>query len=85
MTWMVEYAGMLLSRHRVRPDGRTAFEVRRGRKASQPISELGEKILYLPLKTAPHRKFQYGIYVGIQAWTLMIDPCCSSPIIRCSS
>ena len=67
MTWTVEYAGMLLSRHRVRPDGRTASEVRRGKKASQPICELGEKILYLPLKTAPDRKFQYGIYVGTQA------------------
>ena len=66
MTWLVEYAGLLLSRHKVRFNGKTAYENRRGKRASMPICQFGEKILYLPLKTVPHRKFQYGIFVGIQ-------------------
>jgi hypothetical protein len=65
MTWLVEYAGVLITRHKVRPDGRTSFEAVRGKKASLPICGFGEKVLYLPAKTVPNRKFDYGVYLGV--------------------
>eukprot|EP00972_Heterocapsa_arctica_P052259 7688439-Heterocapsa_arctica.AAC.1 len=65
MTWLVEYAGILITRQKVRPDGRTGFEAVKGKRASLPICGLSEKILYLPAKRVPHRKFDYGIYLGV--------------------
>eukprot|EP00972_Heterocapsa_arctica_P011557 1693072-Heterocapsa_arctica.AAC.1 len=59
MTWLVEYAGVLITRHMVRPDGRTGYEAVRGKRASVPICGFGEKILHLPARTVPHRKFDY--------------------------
>jgi hypothetical protein len=56
MTWLVEYAGVLITRHKVKPDGRTGFEAVRGKRASVPICGFGEKILYLPAKTVAHRE-----------------------------
>ena len=43
MTWLVEYAGVLITRHRVRADGRTGYEHVRGKKASLPVCGFGEK------------------------------------------
>eukprot|EP00972_Heterocapsa_arctica_P075682 11162978-Heterocapsa_arctica.AAC.1 len=60
MTWLVEYAGVLITRHKVRPDGRTGFEAVRGKRASLPICWFGKKVLDLPSKTVPHRKFDCG-------------------------
>eukprot|EP00972_Heterocapsa_arctica_P022901 3369141-Heterocapsa_arctica.AAC.1 len=51
MTWLVECAGVLITRHKVKPDGPTGFEAVRGKRASLPISGFGEKILHLPAKT----------------------------------
>eukprot|EP00972_Heterocapsa_arctica_P036714 5405381-Heterocapsa_arctica.AAC.1 len=49
--WFVEYAGVLITRHKVNPDGRTGFEAVRGKRASLPICGFGEKVLHLPAKT----------------------------------
>eukprot|EP00972_Heterocapsa_arctica_P071633 10582097-Heterocapsa_arctica.AAC.1 len=51
MTWLVEYSGVLITRHKVKPDGRTGFEAVRGKPASLSICGFGEKVLYLPAKT----------------------------------
>eukprot|EP00972_Heterocapsa_arctica_P094222 13895542-Heterocapsa_arctica.AAC.1 len=51
MTWLIEYAGVLITRRKVKPDGRTGFEAVRSKRASLPICGLGEKILHLPDKT----------------------------------
>eukprot|EP00972_Heterocapsa_arctica_P009602 1415713-Heterocapsa_arctica.AAC.1 len=32
MTWLVEYAGVLTTRRKVKPDGRTGFEAVRGKR-----------------------------------------------------
>jgi hypothetical protein len=65
MTWLVEYAGVLTTRHKVKPDGRTGFEAIRGKRASLPICGFGEKFLYQPSKIVPNRKVDYGIYLGV--------------------
>eukprot|EP00972_Heterocapsa_arctica_P108089 15918986-Heterocapsa_arctica.AAC.1 len=51
ITWFVEYAGVLITRHKVKPDGRTGFDAVRGKPASLPICGFGEKVLHLPAKT----------------------------------
>eukprot|EP00972_Heterocapsa_arctica_P100167 14770211-Heterocapsa_arctica.AAC.1 len=51
MTWLTEYAGVLITRHKVKPDGRKGFEAVRGKRAFLPICGFGEKILHLPAKT----------------------------------
>eukprot|EP00972_Heterocapsa_arctica_P000624 91260-Heterocapsa_arctica.AAC.1 len=51
ITWLVEYAGVLITRRKVKPDGRTRFEAVRGKRASLPICGFGENILHLPAKT----------------------------------
>eukprot|EP00972_Heterocapsa_arctica_P034937 5143528-Heterocapsa_arctica.AAC.1 len=60
MTWFVEYAAVLITRHKVKPDGRTGFEAVQGKRASLPICGFGEKVLHLPAKTVPNRRFDYG-------------------------
>ncbi len=65
MTWLVEYAGVLLTRHKVRPDGRTGYEAVRGKRASLPMCGFGEKVLFLPAKSVANRRFEYGIYLGV--------------------
>eukprot|EP00972_Heterocapsa_arctica_P054743 8068301-Heterocapsa_arctica.AAC.1 len=65
MTWLVEYAGVLITRHKVKSDGRTGFEAVRGKRASLPICRFGKKILHLPAKTVPNRKFDYGVFLGV--------------------
>eukprot|EP00972_Heterocapsa_arctica_P041032 6047606-Heterocapsa_arctica.AAC.1 len=51
ITWLVEYACILITRHKVKLEGRTGFEAVRGKGAALPICGLGEKILHLPAKT----------------------------------
>jgi hypothetical protein len=65
MTFLVEYAGVLITRHKVKLDGRTSYEAIRGKRASLPICGFGEKVLYLPSKTVPHRRFSDGVYLGV--------------------
>jgi hypothetical protein len=65
MTWLVEYAGVLITRHKIRPDGRTGYETVRGKRASLPMCGFGEKVLFLPAKSVPNRRFEYGIYLGV--------------------
>eukprot|EP00972_Heterocapsa_arctica_P020978 3090536-Heterocapsa_arctica.AAC.1 len=62
MTWL---AGVLITRHRVKPDGRTSYEAIRGKRASLPICGFGEQVLQIPSKIVPHRKFDYGVYLGV--------------------
>ena len=63
--FMVEYAGVLISRHKVNEDGRTGFETIKNKKAALPICAFGEKVMYLPSKSAAVRRWQYGAYLGI--------------------
>ena len=66
--WLVEHASHLYSRYRVGTDGRTPMERTRGRRIKRPVCELGEQILYMPLKAGRggkyDAKFHKGIYLG---------------------
>ena len=70
LAWIVESAGTIITRYRIGSDGRTAYQRLKGKRPSNMIVPLGEKVLYLPLKTtgkmnklAP--KFKYGVYGGV--------------------
>ena len=66
--WLVEHASHLYSRYKVGADGRTPLERIRGRSVKRPICELGEQILYMPLKAGRGGKFdarfRMGTYLG---------------------
>ena len=49
--WMVRHAGCLISRCRVQPNGRTPWEMIRGRKTNAPIAAFGEVIMFKIPKT----------------------------------
>lgn len=63
--FLVEHAGTLLSKYKVYSDGKTAYERVTGRKSCPPMCAFGEKILFLPLKGARQRKWQYGVFLGV--------------------
>jgi hypothetical protein len=44
--WMVQYAAAIMNRARRGDDGRTAWELRQGRKLFKPLCPFGEKVLY---------------------------------------
>ena len=50
MQWLIRWAAMLLSRYKVGPDGKTAYERRRWRKCSIPLAAFGEKVWYTKLE-----------------------------------
>ena len=66
--WIVKHAALVISRYKIGADGKTPYERTKGKKASQPMVSLGEKVLYMPLKAARGDKmdvrFEYGTYVG---------------------
>ena len=73
LAW-IENAGTVITKYRVGKDSRTTYQRLKGKKPSNMIVRLGEKVLYLPLKSARKQnklapKFKYGLYVGVNAWT----------------
>ena len=74
MAWIVEHSGNMITRYRVGKDGRTAYQRLKGKAPSNKTLPLGEKVLYLPLKSAGKQnklapKFKYGIFVGVNPRT----------------
>ncbi len=72
--WIVEAVGTMITRYRIGQDGKTPYQRLKGKKPSNVLVPIGEKVLYLPLKQ-PGRmnklapKFKYGIYVGVNPRT----------------
>ena len=68
LPWIVEHAPQLRNRFLVGSDGKTAVERLRGRAVARPMFELGEKVMFLPLKGARagdyDARFAYGVYLG---------------------
>ena len=66
--WIIKHAALMISRYKVGSDGMTPYERTKGKKASQPMVCIGERVLFMPLKAARGDKmdvrFEYGIYVG---------------------
>ena len=63
--FLVEYAGVLLSRHKVWNNGKTSYEHIKGKRSSAAVCEFGEQVLFLPAKTVTHRAWRRGTYLGI--------------------
>eukprot|EP00973_Karenia_brevis_P072868 10119675-Karenia_brevis.AAC.1 len=47
LPWMAAYSARLINRSRKGPDGRTAWELRRGRAWRQPLVPCAECVMYL--------------------------------------
>ena len=74
LPWIVEYSGTVITRYRVGKDGRTAYCRIKGKNPSNKVVPLGEKVLYMPLKSAGKKnklavKFKYGVFVGVHPRT----------------
>ena len=67
--WMVRHAAALITRCRVRPEGRTSLEMIKGRKSNAQITEFGETVLFKIRKTRlnpgkSEDQWDTGIYLG---------------------
>jgi hypothetical protein len=49
--WLVRHSAYLITRCRVRPNGRTSFQVMKGRKSNGKLAEFGEMVHFLIPKT----------------------------------
>ena len=56
MPWMIEYAGVLLNRYNVGADGKTGYERLKGKVASLPGLEFGERVHWRSNAPAKDRK-----------------------------
>ena len=69
LKWLVEHASYLYNNFHVGLDGRTPVERWKGRRTPRQICDLGEAVMYLPLKGArPGKfddKFQDGVMLGV--------------------
>ena len=68
VAWMVMWAAMTINIGRKGADGRTAWELRHGKKFQRPVADFAELILYQPESKPPSRltpKFLKGIFLGI--------------------
>ena len=71
LPWLVAFAAALMNRSRRGPDGRTAWELRKGRACRRQLCAFGEKFLYLPagkrvsqLDTGYKEAFFFGVLDG---------------------
>ena len=69
LTWAVSYAGQMISRaHRYSSDGRTAYELRKGKPYKRRLPIFGEKVLAMSLGKrrlkSEYRTFE-AIYLGL--------------------
>ena len=68
--WMIEYAAVLLNRCQVGEDGKTSYERLKGKAASIPGLEFGERMLWRSTAPAKDRKHKLdsvwkdGIFLG---------------------
>ena len=74
LPWIVEYSGTVITRYRVGKDGRTAYCRFKGNNPSSKVVPLGERVLYMPLKSTGKKnklalKFKYGVCVGVHPLT----------------
>lgn len=71
ISWLVEYSALVLRRHLVGSDGRTAYERLKGRGDRRRLVEFGECVVYKPLKSAFHQprpleaRFEDVIFLGL--------------------
>ena len=64
LSWLVGYAGTLVTKFAVGAWQKTAYQRLRGKPFKQQLPELGECILYLPPNKLDAR-FEHGVYLGL--------------------
>ena len=70
MSWLIRWAGELISKYAMGDDGKIAYERIRGERCAVPIVPFGEAVMYLPLRTAKHSKGEAAKKIGIWLGTL---------------
>ena len=56
--WLIRHAGYLITRCRIRPNGRTAFQAMKGRRSNGKLAEFGEVVHFLIPKTKDNVKIK---------------------------
>ena len=88
-TWLVRWAGKILTKYTPGKDGKTPWERRRGEKCNKTIVPIGEKVLYLPLKTASihtkkgEPKMDEGIWLGVNGRTEEVFIGTERGVVKC--
>ena len=70
MSWMIRWAGELISKYSIGDDGRTAYERIRGEVCAVPVVPFGETVMYLPLKTTKSNKGEAVRKIGVWLGTI---------------
>ena len=69
MSWLVTHAATVHRRYAVGSDGRSAYQRNKGKPASAPVVEFGEKVFYKPLSStrqaADAPRFEFGYFIGL--------------------
>ena len=72
--WMIRHAGHIITRCWVRPNGKTAYQMIKGRRSNVHLKEFGEAVYFripetknLPGKFEP--RWEEGVYVGFNIRT----------------
>ena len=52
MTWIVAWAALMHRRYMLGTDGLSAYQRLKGKRPGRPIVEIGERVLYEPVKSA---------------------------------
>ena len=72
LTWLVKHASAILTRYQVGKDGRTAWELTRGKPYRRKMLPFAEMVEYIPTKKSGERMHKLdartrpGIFVGVQ-------------------
>ena len=69
LPWLVRYAGAIHSRAQRDENGRTAYELWKGKPYRRQLARFSENILYLPsgkLQSRLHDRWMEGLYYGLQ-------------------
>ena len=69
LPWLVRHAGSMISRGRRGIDGRTAFELRRGKPYRRKLPPFGEKVMWLKAgkpKSRLEDRWKEGLFLGVQ-------------------
>ena len=70
LTWLVKYSVAMLNRCRRGPDGKTAYELRKGRKFARALPHFAEKILFMIPRVTKgvervEPRWEDGIFLGV--------------------
>ena len=74
MTWLVKYSVAMVHRCKRGPDGKTACELRKGRKFPRALPHFAEKILFMIPGVAKgvarvEPRCEDGVFLGVSDWS----------------